>query len=126
MPQNTVQKVSEILNLALKGEMTFEAALKLIAEIDITDAKTEGQTLTVEVPFLFFAASGAENKHLTLAEMGGTECLIEKRAIDEFSKARLLWKLKLKEIEVNQIKEMIGAYEGALDRYGHFEDKKEN
>lgn len=118
---NAVSQVSEILQQMANGNYGFKEAMERIKAIDLKGLKETQQTLTLDIPLMFFART--DSRHLELASIGGTEALIEKRAIDEFSKARLIWKLKLKDIEMDHMKRVIEAYESALDKYGHFEDK---
>ncbi len=118
-----IKQIGHILSLADQGEMTFDDAVKMIGEIKVSKFKKDSETLNVDISLMFFAGSGKDSK-FTLSSIGGTECKITAEKLSEFTKSTLLWKLKLKDIELNQIKEMILAYEGALERYGHFDDKE--
>lgn len=120
----TVVKASELLKQAQNGDFTFEHAFQRISELDISGEKKEDQSLTLDIAFMLFA--GTKDTGLKVASIGGNEVLIDKRAIDEFTKTRLLWKLKMKEIEVEDMKRVVDAYEGALERYGHFNDTEDS
>ena len=117
-----VVQASDLLKQAANGDFSFDHAFDEIEKLDLKDFKKENETLTADISVMLFA--GTDMEHVRVSSIGGNEVLIDKRAIDEFTKSRLLWKLKLKDIELNQIKEMILAYEGALEKYGHFDDKE--
>lgn len=123
--KGVVDSVCGNIRTAFEGGFDLKTALEAITSIKLSEyGKDLNQTLTLEVPIVFFAGQGEDTLKIgSIAGVPEMANLTSPEEIAYFQKAKLVWDNQIQFLEIQRLREEIEMQNQALEHYGHFSDQ---